>query len=138
MSIKSYVTVFFEDPYWVAVCERVYNDKLEVARIVFGGEPKDYEIYEFLLHNWSNLKFSLPIVAEKVAERRVNPKRVQKLINKQVSNNGVGTKAQQALKLQHEEAKIERRGNNSEKWKAEEQMKFKLRQEKKKEKHKGR
>ncbi|WP_052314840.1 YjdF family protein [Desulfosporosinus meridiei] len=95
--------------------------------------------YKFLLHNWFNLKFSLPIVAEKVDERRVNPKRVQKLSKKQVSNNGVGTKAQQALKLQHEEAKLERRRNNREKWKVEEQMKFKLRQKKKrKEKHKGR
>lgn len=67
-------------------------------------------------------------------ERRVNPKRVQKLSKKQVSNNGVGTKAQQALKLQHEEAKLERRRNNREKWKVEEQMKFKLRQKRKKEK----
>jgi hypothetical protein len=107
MCVKSKLTVFFDNPFWVGVYERIYNDKMEVARIVFGEEPKDYEVYEFLLTNWSNLRFSQPIEVENVIERKINPKRVQRQINNQLSQTGIGTKAQQALKLQQEEGKKE-------------------------------
>ena len=137
MCVKSKLTVFFDDPFWVAIYERVENDQMEVSRIVFGTEPKDYEIYEFMGQNWSNLSFSRPIAVEEVIERKINPKRIQRQINNQLSQKGVGTKAQQALKLQHEEGKKERRQNNKQRSEAEEQRKFEMRQEKKKEKHKG-
>jgi len=138
MCVKSKLTIFFDDPFWVGVYERIENDKMEAARIIYGSEPKDYEVYEFLLQNWSDLRFSPPIEVENVIERKINPKRVQRKINNQLSQKGIGTKAQQALKLQQEEGKKERRQNSKQKREAEEQKKFELRQEKKKEKHKGR
>lgn len=42
-----------------------------------------------------------------IEERKINPKRMQHEINGQLQDRGMGTKAQQALKLQHEQNKLE-------------------------------
>ena len=59
-------------------------------------------------------------------------------MRKQVQNTGIGTKSQQALKLQQEQLKIERKIVNREQREAEKQRQFELKQQKKKEKHRGR
>ena len=105
---KSSLTILFEAPFWIGIYERSCNGKYEVCKITFGAEPKDYEVYEFLLKNWHKLKFSPPIQAEVIAERKINPKRMQREINSQLQDKGIGTKAQQALKLQHEQCKLEK------------------------------
>jgi len=89
------------------------------------------------LKHYYNLQFS-PAVEVAVAEKHINPKRMQREIKKQMSNTGIGTKSQQALKLQHEQYKTERKKKNREQKQAEEQRLFELRQQKKKEKHRGR
>ena len=132
------LTVYFEEPFWVGVFERIEDGKLSVAKVTFGAEPKDYEVYEFLLKNWHKLKFSPPIQAEVIAERKINPKRMQREINSQLQDKGIGTKAQQALKLQHEQCKLERKTKSREQREAEKDRLFALRQEKKKAKHRGR
>ena len=138
MSIKSSLTIMFEDPFWVGIYERYDDGQYEVCKITFGAEPKDYEVYGFLLKNWNNLKFSPPIKAEMTEERKINPKRMQREINTQMKDKGMGTKAQQALKLQHEQNKIERKNKSREQKEAEKERQYALRQEKKKAKHKGR
>lgn len=51
---------------------------------------------------------------------------------------GIGTKSQQALQLQREERKTERRQASREQKEAEMQRMFELKQQKRKEKHRGR
>ena len=135
---QSSLTVFFENPFWIGLYERVDDGKYEACKITFGAEPKDYEVYEFLLHNWKKLKFSPPIKGKEIEDRRINPKRRQREINKQLDNIGIGTKAQQALKLQHEQGKIERKVQTREQREAEKERQFAIRQEKRKAKHRGR
>lgn len=135
---QSSLTILFEAPFWIGIYERTDNDKYEVCKISFGSEPKDYEVYEFLLKNWHKLKFSLPIRAETAIERKINPKRLQREIHSQLQNEGIGTKAQQALKLQHEQCKLERKIKSREQKEAEKNRRFAIRQEKKKAKHRGR
>ena len=78
-TIKACFTVYFEDPFWVGIYERVYNNKLEVCKVTFGAEPKDYEVYQFLLQNTYNLKFSTPIENDiKNILTISNPKRLQR------------------------------------------------------------
>ena len=84
------------------------------------------------------MKFSPPIKSEMTEERKINPKRMQREINTQLKDKGMGTKAQQALKLQHEQNKIERKNKSREQKEAEKERQYALRQEKKKAKHKGR
>lgn len=133
------LTVFFEEPFYVALYERTQDGYTQVCRVVFGKEPTDAEVYEYFLKNWSRLKFSPPVPAGFVSDARKNPKRVQREIHRQLSGKMTpGTKSQQALKLQHDQAKSERRTNNKQRRELEQQQKYELRRQKKKEKHKGR
>lgn len=69
------LTVYFDDPFWVGVFERIEDEKLSVCKITFGAEPKDYEILEFVLKYYSQLKFS-PAVDVTVRKETTNPKRM--------------------------------------------------------------
>lgn len=131
------LTVFFEEPFWVGVFERIENGRLTVCKVTFGAEPKDYEIQDFILKNYFQLRFS-PAVAAVVREVKQNPKRMQRIVQKQLANTGIGTKSQQALKLQQEQLKLERKVISREQKEAEKQRQFELKQQKKKEKHRGR
>ena len=134
---KAGLTVFFEGPFWVGVFERVEDGRLSVCRVVFGNEPRDYEVWDFILKNYYSLKFSPAVeVAEKGG--RVNPKRRQREAERQTMQAGIGTKSQQALQLQREERKTERRQVGREQKEAEKQRMFELKQQKRKEKHRGR
>ena len=86
--VSGKLTVFFEDPFWVGIFERIEDGRLSVAKVTFGAEPKDYEV-------------------------------------------------QQALKLQQEQNKHERKERSREKKEADELRMFELKQQKKREKHKG-
>ena len=130
------LTVFFQDPFWVGVFERIENGKLSVAKMTFGAEPKDYEIQEYIQKYYFSLKYS-PAVETVVKEMKKNPKRMQREAKKQMQEKGIGTKSQQALKLQQEQNKLERKQKNREKKEAEEARRFELKQQKKREKHKG-
>ena len=135
---KSSLTIMFENPFWIGLYERFDNGTYEVCKITFGAEPKDYEIYDYLLQNWHKLKFSPPIKTDKTKDRKINPKRMQREINSQLEDKGIGTKAQQALQLQREQSKVEKRARTKEQKEAEKERQYALRQEKKKAKHKGR
>ena len=131
------LTVYFEDPFWVGVFERIENGKLSVCKVTFGAEPKDYEVWEFVLKNYYRLRFS-PSVDVAVRTETANPKRLQREARKQTALSGIGTKSQQALQLQREESKLERKTLSREQREAEKQRQFELKQQKRKEKHRGR
>lgn len=133
------LTVMFQEPFWIGLCERECGGTLEVCRIPFGAEPKDGEVYEFWLKNGGSLKFS-PALSEGsgLAERRKSPKRLQREARELTRPSRIGTKAQQALKLQQEQGKEKRHALSKMQREAEEQRRFALRQEKRKDKHRGR
>ncbi len=128
--------VYFEDPFWVGVFERVSKKELSAAKVTFGAEPKDYEILDFINRNYYKLPFS-PGIETTVKDTKINPKRAQREAKKQTLEMGIGTKSQQALKLLQEQNKQERKVRSREQKVAEEQRLFELKQMKKKEKHKG-
>ncbi len=138
MVYKSSFTILFEDPFWIGLYERVGNGTYEVCKITFGAEPKDYEVYSFLLQNWNKLRFTLPIKTEKIEKRKINPKRLQRQISSQLEDRGMGTKAQQVLQLQRDQNKAAKRIKTKEQKEIERRQQYALRQEKKKAKHKGR
>lgn len=86
------LTVYFEGPFWVGVFERVDHNKLSVCKVTFGAEPKDYEIWEFILKQYYDLKFS-PAVETAIKQVADNPKRRSRNARKQVKNTGIGTKS---------------------------------------------
>ena len=134
--MEAKLTVYFDDPFWVGVFERIEDGKLSVCKVTFGTEPKDYDVWEFVLKHYYELEFS-PAVETVTKRTSDNPKRRQRNARKQLECTGVGTKSQQALQLQLEQNKQERKTRSREQNKAEAERQFALKQQKKKEKHKG-
>ena len=135
-SVESKLTIYYEEPFWVGVFERIDNGKLSVCKVTFGAEPTDAEIYAFILKYFNHLRFSPPVKTE-VKQKADNPKRRQRNAQKQLEKSGVGTKSQQALQKQYEENKLERKQRSHEHREAEKQRQFELKQQKRKEKHRG-
>ena len=134
--VSGKLTVYFEEPFWVGIFERIEDGKLSVAKVTFGAEPKDYEVQEYVQKYYFSLKFS-PAVDTVVKDIKRNPKRIQRETKKQMQEIVIGTKSQQALKLQQEQNKQERKVRSQEKKEAEKLRMFELKQQKKREKHKG-
>ena len=134
--INGKLTVFFEEPFWVGVFERMIDGHLSVCKVTFGPEPRNFEVWEFILRRYADLEFS-PDVKTEVKQVADNPKRRQRNARKQLQNSGIGTKSQQALQKQREEMKTERRQKHRERREEEKQRKFQLKQQKRKEKHRG-
>ncbi len=130
------LTVYFEEPFWVGIFERISGGKLSVCKVTFGAEPKDHEVWDFILKHYYELKFS-PAIETEVKQTADNPKRRQRNARKQLQTLGVGTKSQQALQLQREEMKIHKIQISKEQREAEKQRQFDLKQQKRKAKHRG-
>lgn len=126
--VSGRLTVFSEKPFWIGVFERISEGKLSVCKVTSEAEPKDYEVYDFVLKNYYQLNFS-SAVATDVKEADRNPKRLQRESRKQVQNTGIGMKSQQALKLQQEQLKTECKTVSREQWEAEKQRQFELKQQ---------
>ena len=135
--ISGKLTVFFENPFWVGIFENFENDNLSVCKVTFGSEPKEYEIYDFILKKFYNLRFSNEMKSN-FGEKAKNPKRRQREIKKELQSKQFLKKSEEILKLQYEENKKERKIKTKQEEELEKQRKFLLKQEKKKKKHRGR
>ncbi len=131
------LTVFFEEPFWVGVFERIYHGKLSVCKVTFEQEPKDYEVLECIQKNYDRLQFS-PTVDVVVKKGTTNPKRLQREARRQTVQTGIGTKSQQALQQQREENKLKHKAISKEQKEEENRRRFEQKQQKRKEKHRGR
>ena len=131
------LTVYFADPFWVGVIERIAGGHLSAAKITFGAEPKDYEIAGFIQRHFYELRFSQSVPTER-REAKKNSKTAQRDAKRRMQEVGIGTKSQQALKLQHEAKRLEGRKKNREEKQAKAERLFLLKQQKRKEKHRGR
>ena len=134
--MQSKLTVYFEEPFWVGIFERSDGKKYSVCKVTFGAEPTDAQIEAFIIKHYSTLRFTTAVHMP-LKHSADNPKRRQRVARKALSTPYRGTKAQQVLKQQHEQSKAERKQVAKACKDAEKERKFSLKQEKKKEKHKG-
>lgn len=132
----SKLTVYFEEPFWVGVFERVSGGRLSACKVTFGAEPKDYEVWEFVLKHYDALTFS-PGVAADIKPMSGNPKRRQREAQRQALKPVISTKSQEALRLQREASKVERKRVTKAQKEAEAQRQFDLKRQKRKDRHKG-
>ncbi|HEY1405636.1 MAG TPA: YjdF family protein [Spirochaetota bacterium] len=135
--METKLTVFFDGRFWTGVFERNSPDWYCAARTVFGNEPSDAEIFQFIRHEFSSLSFSAPSPDETTDVKRINPKRLQRLIRAELSQTGTKTKAQEAIRQQIETRKTERKKDSKASTDEKRDRNFRIKQEKKKEKHKG-
>ena len=131
------LTIYFECPFWVGVFEKVEDNTLAVCKVVFGSEPTNPEVYNFILKNYRKLEFTEKEKIE-IKNKSINPKRMQREIRKQNKKKGITTKSQLLIQKQLEKNKVERKAAEKQKKVLVEQRKFALKQHKRKQKHKGR
>lgn len=137
--VSASLKVFFQEPFWIGIFESECCGKFSVCKVTFGAEPKDCEIYEFVLKNYYNLRFSSPVFQKEPEKKKnPNPKRIKRQISRQMNNITIGTKAQNALKLQHEELCEKRKKQKKENKEEKKARLFEIKRQKRKEKHRGR
>ncbi|HNR64332.1 MAG TPA: YjdF family protein [Thermotogota bacterium] len=131
------LTVFFEDPFWVGVVERAENDCLSTAKIVFGSEPTDRLVFQFILDSYQTLRFSEPVQGGLTAIKAKNPKRLQREIRDALLQKGVSTRSQMAMQQERERLKSLHEAEKKRNREENERERYRLRQQKKKERHRG-
>ena len=131
-------TVFFEDPFWVGILESEHEGNLVVARHVFGAEPSNAELLDFMLYRFSDLRRSKPRPDEAPSRALppLSPKRAQRAARK-AQSRPPSTKSQAALSAALEEGKAERGLTSREERRAEAERRFSLRSEKRKRRRSG-
>lgn len=134
--IRMTLWVFFEEPFWVGVFERIDENRLTAARVVFGAEPSDREVYGWVLAHADELRFSPAVESAGPQRLASNPKRRQREAARTMTRQP-GTRAQQAISIARELGKTRRAAQSREQRDALDQRKRQLRAEKKKARHKG-
>ena len=86
----------------------IYSRYMLEDRLIEHRNVLDEEVQEYIQKCYFSLKFS-PVVETVVKDIKRNPKRMQREAKKQMLEIGIGTKSQQALKLQQEQNKQERK-----------------------------
>ena len=136
ISVSSTLTVYHDGQFWVGLAEHVEGGRYGVARIVFGAEPSDEEILQFVVGKWEKLSF-FGDEATKTSKPAKNPKRRVREAAKTLKRPAMSTKAQQAFAAQREamkresaQARIQRRADEAE-------TRFEQRKLKRKQKHRG-
>lgn len=133
-------TIFFEDQYWVGTFERTDKEGYAAARHIFGAEPTDSEVYDFVLKHYHELQFG-ELKAFQLQIKRGNPKRLQREVRKEMERlketMRPSTLAQDYMREEQEKKKRAKRNACKEKKQARKDTQFSLKQQKKKDKHRG-
>jgi hypothetical protein len=130
-------TIFFEDPFWVAVFERADGEGYSTARYVFGAEPGQAELLEFAKQHFQALIFSQPLKLQIPLEKTESYKNRQHRVHRETAQVGIGTKAQQAIQTERERQAAESQACNNAKRSLSETEKRKLKMEQKLQKRRG-
>ena len=132
------LTVCFEEPFWIGLIEKEDDGAYSVAKHVFGAEPTTPEVFSFVYDHWNDLRFTHDVQVEVKQSKRINPKRLQRMIEKEMKANvRPGTKAQQTLAEQREMAKEASQALSRERREELKREQFAKRTEKRKQKHRG-
>lgn len=118
------------------MAEHDEDGRYGVARIVFGAEPSNEEILQFITGKWAKSTFfgDDPTEASKPAK---NPKRRAREASRALKQPAMGTKAQQALASRREAMKRESVRARSQRRADEAEARFEQRKLKRKRKHRG-
>lgn len=103
------LTVYFDGKFWCGLVEYESDQTLIVKKHIFGFEPSIKDLNTFLeVHldllmnaNWNSTesRMSKP-------KKKINPKRLQRMINKEMKQKGISTKSQDILKEELEKKKL--------------------------------
>ena len=101
-------TVYFDGQLWVGLATRERQGTTEVARVVFGPEPSERELFEWARDHFHDLAFRQadsamgPLLKDRATG---NPKRRQREARKALNEEGTRTRAQAAWQMAFEAEK---------------------------------
>lgn len=109
-----------------------------MAKHVFGAEPTTPEVLDFIRGHWNDLRFTHEVRVDVRKSKRINPKRLRRMIEKEMRSDAWrGTKAQQTLAEQREAATEAGKTSSRQRKEEREHEQFAKRTEKRKQKHRG-
>lgn len=137
--VSSTLTVYHDGRFWVGVVEHVESGMLSVARVVFGAEPSNEEIYTWVLERWMSLHLSTATEPVESHQSRLpgNPKRRAREAAKALHMRGASTTSQRALARERERSKDEARSQRMARGREETLARWEKRCEKRRRKHRG-
>ncbi|MBX9970736.1 YjdF family protein [Priestia aryabhattai] len=134
------LTIYHDDQFWVGIIEVVEDGKLRAFRYVFGAEPKDTEILDFIYYkilNIINQSVHSGLDVKGKSNKKINPKRLQRQVAKEINKLGISTKAQEAMKQEYEEKKKSKKKRAKQYREELKEQKYLMKKQKAKAKHKG-
>lgn len=137
--VSSTLTVYHDGQFWVGVVEHVEDGMLRIARVVYGAEPSNEEVYTWVLERWSSLHLSAEAesVGPRVGRTPGNPKRRAREAAKVMRQHGSSTASQLALARERERIKDESRSERAARRQDEARSRWEHRRERKRRKHRG-
>jgi hypothetical protein len=133
-------TVRLKKSLWIALFERTDIKGYAVARTVFGDEPTDPELYDYISSFFYQLKFTEPQTFKLIVKRK-NYKRMQREVRKEMEiaklKLSKSTQAQDTLRLEVEKNKKLKKSFSKVEKELQLQQQFLFRQVKKKKKKRG-
>ncbi|MGF9772968.1 YjdF family protein [Priestia aryabhattai] len=134
------LTIYHDGQFWVGIIEVVEDGKLRAFRYVFGAEPKDTEILDFIYYkllNIINQSVHSGLDVKRKSNKKINPKRLQRQVAKEINKLGISTKAQEAMKQEYEEKKKSKKKRAKQYREELKEQKYLIKKQKAKAKHKG-
>ncbi|WP_338749216.1 YjdF family protein [Bacillus sp. FJAT-52991] len=135
------LTIYYDGQFYVGIIEMVSGKTLKAYRYIFSAEPKDQEILDFI--NRDLLKHiekhdQKGITIQNDLPKKVNPKRLQRMVSKEMKQANISTKAQEAIQEEYALRKKEKSRKNKHQQEELKRFKRELKIQKAKKKHKGR
>ncbi|MBE5099583.1 YjdF family protein [Priestia aryabhattai] len=134
------LTIYHDGQFWVGIIEVVEDGKLRAFRYVFGAEPKDKEILDFIYYRLLdiiNQSVHSGLDVRRKSDKKINPKRLQRQVAKERNKVGVSTKAEEAIKHEYEEKKKSKKKRAKQYREELKEQKYLIKKQKAKAKHKG-
>ncbi|MGM0169295.1 hypothetical protein IGI39_003611 [Enterococcus sp. AZ135] len=132
------LTIYFDGSFWCGLVEAETDGHYQAIRYVFGPEPKDADVFEFIAKRLPHLlEQSGTVSAKQKSEKKMSPKRMQRLINREKQQPVVSTKAQLAISELRDQAKTANKVLKRQRKAEYAEARFQQKQAKKREKHKG-
>lgn len=138
------MTVYFDGVFWSALIE--FSDskgRYKAFRHVFGPEPKHKDIMDFIsfslgkeLCRYERVETSSRVEMP-LNQKKVNPKRMQRQVNKAKKQPVLSTKAQLVMQEMHTILKEEKKIANRELKEVDKQFKYQQKKEKRHQKKRG-
>jgi hypothetical protein len=130
--------LYFDGQFWVGIVTGTASDgSAGIARVVFGAEPSNAELVDWVLHEYRRLELLHADSMATPLAPKGNPKRRMREVARAIAAPVKGTASQRALQEALQSRKLEAATAQRAEREEARVEKFLARQEKKKRKHRG-